>query len=239
MNIQTNMDFVFQNGNQTANTNYAGTRNSETLQDLNQYFSKFPEMEFRKDQMIYLVNSSSDNVYFIESGSVVTGNLSDTGEVVINVLLFKGQLFGEQALMGAPRRNEFAQAKERTVLREVPIVSLRNELKNSGMLSLAVNQLILKKMYQIQEKWRSQIVDYARTRVIDFILFLTDNNSRKVGLEYTVDNFFPHREIASIIGSSRQTVTVTLNELRSKNLIYFDRKRLIVRDRDQLVKERF
>jgi len=233
------MDFVFQNGNQTANTNYAGTRNSETLQDLNQYFSKFPEMEFRKDQMIYLVNSSSDNVYFIESGSVVTGNLSDTGEVVINVLLCKGQLFGEQALMGAPRRNEFAQAKERTVLREVPIVSLRNELKNSGMLSLAVNQLILKKMYQIQEKWRSQIVDYARTRVIDFILFLTDNNSRKVGLEYTVDNFFPHREIASIIGSSRQTVTVTLNELRSKNLIYFDRKRLIVRDRDQLVKERF
>jgi len=233
MNIQTNMDFVFQNGNQSASTNYAGIRNSETLEDLNQYFSKFPEMEFRKDQMIYLVNSSSDNVYFIESGSVVTGNLSDTGEVVINVLLFKGQLFGEQALMGAPRRNEFAQAKERTVLREVPVVSLRNELKK------AVNQLILKKMYQIQEKWRSQIVDYARTRVIDFILFLTDNNSRKVGLEYTVDNFFPHREIASIIGSSRQTVTVTLNELRSKNLIYFDRKRLIVRDREQLVKERF
>ena len=110
---------------------------------------------------------------------------------------------------------------------------------DNGALGISVNQLILKKLNIIQDKWKSQIVDYARTRVIDFIIYLVENNGRRVGFEWTIDQFFPHREIASIIGSSRQTVTVTLNELRNKNIIYFDRKRLIVRDMEKLVQERF
>jgi len=45
-----------------------------------------------------------------------------------------------------------------------------------------------------------------------------------------VPKFFTHQEIANLTDTSRQTVTTILNELRAENLIYFDRKRLLVRD---------
>lgn len=217
------------------------TRPAEVHQlfDLTQFLETFPRQEFKKDQIIYKEESSSESIFFIEKGCVIIGNHSDNGEDVITSILFKGQLFGEQGLAGFRIRGEFAQAKEKTTVVAVPLLQLRKVMLDNGALGISVNQLILKKLNIIQEKWKSQIVDYARTRVIDFIIYLVENNGRKVGFEWTIDQFFPHREIASIIGSSRQTVTVTLNELRNKNIIYFDRKRLIVRDMEKLVQERF
>jgi len=219
----------------------AGSASAEVHQifDLQQFLNNFPTEEFKKDAFIYKPESSSDLVYFIEKGSIILGSYHNTGEEVISSILFKGQIFGEQGLTGSRTRAEFAQAKEKTTLRVVPLSSLRKVMLENGALGIAINQLILKKLLVCQNKWKSQITDYARTRVIDFIIHLVENNGRKVGFEWSIDQFFPHREVASIIGSSRQTVTVTLNELRNKNVIYFDRKRLIVRDLEELKKEKF
>jgi len=207
--------------------------------DLQQFLSTFPLEEVKKDAFIYKPESSSDLVYFIEKGSVILGSYHSNGEEVISAILFKSQIFGEQGLTGSRNRDEFAQAKEKTSIRIVPLNHLRKAMLDNGALGISVNQLILKKLLVSQNKWKSQITDYARTRVIDFIIHLVENNGRRVGFEWSIDQFFPHREVASIIGSSRQTVTVTLNELRNKNVIYFDRKRLIVRDLEQLKKEKF
>lgn len=207
--------------------------------DLQQFLSTFPLEEVKKDAFIYKPESSSDLVYFIEKGSVILGSYHSNGEEVISAILFKSQVFGEQGLTGSRTRDEFAQAKEKTAVRIVPLSHLRKAMLDNGALGISVNQLILKKLLVSQNKWKSQITDYARTRVIDFIIHLVENNGRRVGFEWSIDQFFPHREVASIIGSSRQTVTVTLNELRNKNVIYFDRKRLIVRDLEQLKKEKF
>ena len=52
-----------------------------------------------------------------------------------------------------------------------------------------------------------------------------------------VRKFNTHQEIANLTATSRQTVTTILNELRTRNLITFDRKRLLIRDLELLQKE--
>ncbi|MDH5379659.1 MAG: helix-turn-helix domain-containing protein [Cyclobacteriaceae bacterium] len=39
-----------------------------------------------------------------------------------------------------------------------------------------------------------------------------------------------HKDIASLTGTSRQTVTTILNELKEKNIINFDRRKILIRD---------
>ena len=46
-----------------------------------------------------------------------------------------------------------------------------------------------------------------------------------------------HQEIANLTATSRQTVTTILNELRNKNIITFNRRRLLIRDMDLLAQE--
>jgi CRP-like cAMP-binding protein len=51
-----------------------------------------------------------------------------------------------------------------------------------------------------------------------------------------VRKFLTHQEIANLTATSRQTVTTVLNELRNKNILTFNRRRLLIRDMDALAK---
>lgn len=42
--------------------------------------------------------------------------------------------------------------------------------------------------------------------------------------EVVVRHYFTHKNIANLIGTSRQTVTALLNELREEGLLDFDRR---------------
>ena len=57
---------------------------------------------------------------------------------------------------------------------------------------------------------------------------------KKVGYETMIPTRLTHKDIASLTGTSRQTITTILNELKEKNLIYFDRKKILIRDLDRL-----
>lgn len=43
-----------------------------------------------------------------------------------------------------------------------------------------------------------------------------------------------HQEMADLTSTSRQTVTTTISELRSKNLLIINRKRMLIRDMENL-----
>ena len=60
---------------------------------------------------------------------------------------------------------------------------------------------------------------------------------KKVGNEYFIEQNLSHREIASLIATSRQTVTKLLNELRTKDLIDFNRRKIIIRNLEALTAE--
>ncbi|HLB05935.1 MAG TPA: helix-turn-helix domain-containing protein [Thermodesulfobacteriota bacterium] len=45
-----------------------------------------------------------------------------------------------------------------------------------------------------------------------------------------------HQELASLIASTRETVSLTLGEFRDKGLIEFDRKEIIIRNKNGLIK---
>jgi CRP-like cAMP-binding protein len=69
------------------------------------------------------------------------------------------------------------------------------------------------------------------------LLQLTRKKGQRVGYEWVVRNFITHQEIANLTATSRQTVTTTLNDLRFKKLLTFNRSRLLVRDMDKLAQE--
>ena len=60
---------------------------------------------------------------------------------------------------------------------------------------------------------------------------------KKVGFETMFRNYLTHRDIGSLTGTSRQTVTMVLNELKDKNIINFDRRRFLIRAMEKLAVE--
>lgn len=77
----------------------------------------------------------------------------------------------------------------------------------------------------------------SRSRIVEFLYQLVFNKGQRVGYEWAVRNFLTHQEIANLTATSRQTVTTTLNDLRFKKLLTFNRRRLLVRDLEKLKAE--
>src|SRR5690606_17504447 len=101
---------------------------------------------------------------------------------------------------------------------------------------LKMRQLIGLRLRKAERMIASLLFKSSRQRIVEFLLDLADEYGQKVGFETLVKEFFSHKIIAGLTATSRQTVTTVLNELKRKNIINFDRKRLLIRDLELLKK---
>ena len=69
---------------------------------------------------------------------------------------------------------------------------------------------------------------------VEFLENLAKKKGQRIGYEMLVRKFLTHQEIANLTATSRQTVTTVLNELRTKNILTFNRQRLLIRDMELL-----
>jgi len=91
-------------------------------------------------------------------------------------------------------------------------------------------ELISDRLARAEKRLQSMVFQNARGRIVDFIKDLAETTGKQIGYETLVHNYLTHMEIANLTATSRQTVTTVLNDLRAKNQIYFDRRRILIRD---------
>ncbi|MDA0195330.1 MAG: Crp/Fnr family transcriptional regulator [Bacteroidetes bacterium] len=190
---------------------------------------------FKKDQFIYFPDEPSNHVFLIANGRVKIGSYSNNGKEVIKAILGEGELFGELALTGEGVRSDFALSLDNdTRICQMNIEDMQEMMKGSQPLSLKIFKLMGLRIKKIERRLESLVFKDARSRVVEFLYELAQERGQKVGFETMVKNHFTHKDIASLTGTSRQTVTTILNELKEKNLINFDRRRILIRDMDKL-----
>ena len=189
---------------------------------------------YKKDQYIYFPSEQATHIYMIVNGRVRIGHYQETGTEVITSILTTGEIFGELALAGEDHRKDFAQAMESTTICPLSLEELKNLMKANKELSFKLLKLIGLRLMKLERKLELLVFKDARTRVIEFLKDTAAWKGKKVGYETMIPTRLTHKDIAALTGTSRQTVTTILNELKEKNLINFDRKKILIRDLERL-----
>lgn len=204
--------------------------------------SKTPSLEvkhnpniFKKDEYIYFPEEPSANIYMIAHGRVKIGTYLEDGKEIVKAILSQGEIFGELALAGEERRSDFAQAMDNeTRVCPMTIDGLKSLMKDNQELSLKIFKILGLRMRKMERRIESLVFKDARTRIVDFLKEMAEERGQKVGFEMMIKNHLTHKDIASLTGTSRQTVTTVMNELRDHNIINFDRRRILIRDMEKL-----
>ncbi|MFT5640508.1 MAG: CRP/FNR family cyclic AMP-dependent transcriptional regulator [Cyclobacteriaceae bacterium] len=204
--------------------------------------SKSPGLEnkhnpnlYKRDDYIYFPEESSQNIYMIADGRVKIGSYLKDGKEIIKSILGKGEIFGELVLAGEDKRSDFAQAMDdNTRVCPMTLEDLQDLMKDNQVLSLKIFKILGFRLRKMERRIESLVFKDARTRIVDFIRDMAEERGQKVGFETMIKNHLTHKDIASLTGTSRQTVTTVLNELREENIINFDRRRILIRDMDKL-----
>lgn len=190
---------------------------------------------YGKDDFIYFQDQYSEKVYMISQGRVKIGTNADDGKEIVKAILSKGEVFGELALAGEAKRRDFAQAMDNnTRVCAITIDQMQELMAEDKELSFKILKIIGFRLRKMERKIESLVFKDARTRIIEFLKEMAVERGQKVGFETMIKNHLTHKDIASLTGTSRQTVTTVMNELREENLLTFDRRRILIRDLDKL-----
>lgn len=176
------------------------------------------------NQVILLENDWGSSVYFILEGwdKIRTYNL-DGKEVTLNIL-GKGELFGEMAPLDEVPRSTDVITLVRTVIGSMPANDFVQLINTEPQAGIRLAQLMARRLRQVNRRLRLRESDSV-SRVADIILFLAEGQGKKAQQGIEIPNL-PHRELSSLSGLARETVTRVLSKL--------ERKGLIVRERDIL-----
>ncbi|MCZ2102736.1 MAG: Crp/Fnr family transcriptional regulator [Chitinophagales bacterium] len=192
------------------------------------------EVSFDKGAYIYLPEDRPDMVFYILKGKVKVGSFFGDDKDVVQDILVEGDIFNESAMSNTGSKNEYAYAMENVKLAGITHDKMTEIFARFPSFNMYMMKVISEKIDEKQNRLESLIFKNSRTRIIEFLINNIHKKGQRIGYEWLLRHFYTHQDIASLTSTSRQSVTTILNELRTKNILQFDRKRMLVRDLEQL-----
>ncbi len=187
--------------------------------------------QFPKQTYIYHQGQRSDMLFLLMKGSIKIGTYADEDKEIIKQILHPLAIFGELGLTGEEKRSDFALTmNEGASVCSLSVAYLQQLMNQNRTLALRFLQFIGEKLRKTEHKLEAFVFKDARQRIIDFLRESAQQRGKKIGYEMLIKHSLTQQDIANITGTSRQTVTSVLNELRKSNLIYFNRRSILIRD---------
>lgn len=194
------------------------------------------EKKYGKFRYIYQQGEKSDFIYLLAKGTIKIGSTHADGREMIKRILHPEAVFGESGIYSGDTYHNFALTMNQDVIvYRIAVQDFRALLRRSQVLNLNVLTMIGNRLTNTEKRLESLVFKDARSRIIDFLRFNAETRGRKVGYETFFKHSLTQQDIANFTGTSRQTVTSVLNDLRKSNLIYFNRTGILIRDMSKLM----
>ncbi len=169
------------------------------------------------NQVILLENDWGGSVYFIVDGWVKIRTYNLEGKEVTLNILGKGELFGEMAALDEVPRSTDVITLTSTIIGSMPAQDFVKLLQTEPLAGVRLAQLMARRLRQVNRRLRLRESD-SQSRVADTLLFLAEGQGKKKQAGTEIPNL-PHRELSSLSGLARETVTRVLTRLEKKGLI--------------------
>ncbi len=201
-------------------------------EELNYLCKHASHLDLKRFEIIYHKGEPSDSIFYVCSGMIKISAHQNMGKEVIRTICHAGMFFGEGSLSNENVRSAIAQSLDRkTTLIKINAQALRRVMEQNPTVCLAIFDEIGERLRKNQNRLESVIVEDARTRIINFLRENAEIYGNKVGLnEMLLKHNYTQQDIADFTGTSRQTVTTILNDLKRSNVISMNRRRILIRD---------
>ena len=204
-----------------------------TDDEMNKVKANLRVKRFARHETVIQKGSNGDSLLFLLSGKLQVVDVTKDGRIVGLRMLSEGDFFGEIAVIQGSARSASVIA-----LSEVLVAFLSCEITMHLFLhSPPVAKYVLRRLAaKIQEDSQFRTLLSIHNTSERICTFLEMMKEIKGGNLEVVENLPTHQDIASIINTSRETVTRTLLILVRQGIIQKDLRRLIIRKPEELQK---
>jgi len=197
-----------------------GLKNLEKLFDdikLNQELKAstcFKLINYKKKEIIYYEGTPADGIYLILKGHLKTLNLSSDGEEIFTGIYGSEEFLGVKAVLNNSSFAETAETMEETTVCFIPTEKVHELINFSTIIREKLLKLLSDNQPQEEFELSVLIKNSVRMRMAGVLLRLaTPTPETNFGVKISDQN------LAALMGTTVETVNLTLNDFRSEGII--------------------
>ena len=188
-------------------------------------------VEAASGEYIYFPHQNRNKLYFAKDGFIKLGYIDEAGNEVIKEIIQKGEVFGQLTLEKNNDQDEFAQAYKSDVsLCAFTMEDFIRILQRKPEMAIAFSFHLGNKLRKVENRLLNILNKDVKSRLAQLLLQLAKDKNAVANNTAAIDKFLTHDDIAKLIGSSRQTVTTTLNQFEKENIISITKKEILIND---------
>jgi len=174
--------------------------------------------------IVFMQEDKLDRVFFIHSGKVKIYKTDPAGKEQIVSVLQAGEMFPHAGFFRGGAFPANAEIVEEAQLIVTPIGEFEKILIHHPELCIKLFKVLGEKIIDLHNRLEEKILNNTYEQVIKLLIRLSKTNGRQFGEHYKITTHFTNRELANMIGTSRETISRTVNQLRKRQLVDLDEK---------------
>ncbi len=184
-----------------------------------------------RGRIFYNPDESAEVLFILKRGEVGISRMSPDGRKLMIDTLRAGAIFGEMSIVGQRMHQNEAEALTECLICVMSRLDVEELLLSDPRVAIRLMQTLSERLSRAEERLEEMAFKGVPSRLASLLLRLADNSDwrgRPILAGLT------HQQLAELAGTTRETITLTLNTFKTNGLIEIARKRITLLDRDNL-----
>ncbi len=189
---------------------------------------------YRKGMVIFLEGEPGEGFYYVKSGKVKIMKMTDDGREHIIKILNPGDIFAEVLLFNSHPYPASAVAVEDSAVGVILNADLEKLVLANNKLALELIKALSQRLLYAQQKIKNLALNDVMARTAEMLLRLGREQGVERGGAIEIMLDLSRQDLASLVGTTRETVTRTLMALKRDKVIEFNGHKIIILNPGQL-----
>lgn len=199
-------------------------------EELEEFSRRVPDTHVEQGRIFYTPQDRSEALFMLKKGRVRIYKVTPDGWEFTLAVVESGTIFGEMALTAQRLREAYAEATEPS-----DICVLRNEdlerlVRQNPDVGLRIIHVLSERLRLCETRLEDIGLKDVPTRLASLVLQLAGSEGIMTLEGPKIPTRYTHRQLATMIGSSRETVTRAFTKLQRAGAVELRRRQIYIKD---------
>lgn len=191
---------------------------------------------FPAGSIVSLPGSDAEFVFLLAEGLAKICHHTPDGKESILSLVAPGELFGELAIIDDEKPDEYVKSVDRSTVVMIPTDEMHRLMNENAKVSWGITRIVGLRRRRIERRLRNLLFLSNRDRLVHLLLDLAEQFGREADDGIRLGVKLSHQDLANLIGSTRETVTILLGRLKAEGSIEAGRCRIALKNPERLAR---
>lgn len=210
---------------------------AESFSKLTEFFTKQKQLRYKRRETILRPGDTPSGVFYLRKGFVRLYNISTDGKE-LSLIIFKPEdIFPLMWAINNTSSNHYVESMTAVELWRCPKDQFISFLKDNPDVFFILTQGMLVRFNALLERMEQLVFGNAYQKIASIVYLCCERFGVEEGSNMVIPLSLTHRDIASLIGVTRETVSIEIKKLEKKKILEYRGRLVVIKDAKRLRRE--